>query len=172
MIRAFFNRLVALLSNQSGQIPSSLTDNYDALLSTTLRAYRTKLADNITRGNKFVSFLKDKGRFKKQSGGERVQIPLMHAQNNTADIYSGYGVLDTTPQDGITSAFYEWAQLSVSIAISRKEERQNSGKSRMLNLLESKTNQAEASIKELLNNCIVAGRITASATDGQFLRRI
>jgi hypothetical protein len=78
----------------------------------------------------------------------------------------------TSPQDGITSAFYEWAQLSVSIAISRKEERQNSGKSAALSLLQSKTMQAEASIKELLNNCIVAGRITASADLGQFLRRI
>jgi len=81
-----FKSIWRFLSGQGGQIPSSLTDNYDALLSTTLRAYRTKLADNITRGNKFVSFLRDKGRFKKQSGGERVQIPLMHAQNNTADI--------------------------------------------------------------------------------------
>src|SRR3990172_3383398 len=161
-----------LLLLESGQIPSSLTDDYGALLTTTLRAMQPRLHDNITRGNKVLAWLQSRGRFRSQDGGERVQVALMHAQNNTADIYSGYGTLDTTPQDGITSAFYDWAQVSVSIAISRKEERQNSGKSRMLNLLESKTNQAEASIKELLNNCIVAGRITASAASGQFLRRI
>lgn len=62
--------------------------------------------------------------------------------------------------------------MAVAIAIARKEERQNSGSSRLLNLLEAKTTQAEASIKELLNNCIVAGRITASATDGRFLARV
>ena len=95
MFRKLFGWLKAAL-NERGQIPSSLTDNYDALLSTTLRAYRTKLADNITKGNKFCSFLKEKGRFRKQSGGERVAVPLMHAQNATADIYTGYGVLDTT----------------------------------------------------------------------------
>lgn len=72
----------------------------------------------------------------------------------------------------MTSAFFDWAQLSVSITISRKEERQNSGSSRAINLLEGKTLQAEASLKELLNNCIVAGRITASASSGQFLRRV
>lgn len=60
----------------------------------------------------------------------------------------------------------------MSIAISRKEERQNSGSSKLLSLLESKTTQAEASIRELLNNCLVAGRITASATDGRFLARV
>lgn len=155
-----------------GQIPSTLTDDYGALLTTTLRAMQPRLHDNITRGNKFLAWLEMKGRFRSQDGGERVKVALMHAQNSTADIYSGYGTLDTTPQDGITSAFFDWAQLSVSIAISRKEERQNSGRSAALNLLQAKTQQAEVSIRELLNNCITAGRITASASLGQFLRRI
>jgi hypothetical protein len=160
------------LMNQAGAVPSTLSLDYDALLSSTLFAYQSKLRDNITRGNKFLAYMEEYGKFRKQDGGERVQIPLMYAQNSSTDIYSGYGVLDTTPQDGITSAFFDWAQLSGSISISRKEERQNSGRSRILNLLEAKTQQAEAGIKELLDACIVAGRITASAADGQFLRRI
>lgn len=167
-----FRAIWRLLLNERGQIPSSLTDSYDALLSTTLRAYRTKLSDNITKGNKWVSFLKDKGRFKKQSGGERVQIPLMHAQNNTADIYSGYGVLDTTPQDGITSAFYTWSQLSVSITISGLEKKQNKGEAKILDLLQAKTMQSEVSLKELLNNCLLSGRITSSTNLGQFFAGI
>lgn len=167
-----FKALWHILLSQAGQIPSSLTDNYDALLTTTLRAYRTKLSDNITRGNKFVSFLKENGRFRKQSGGERVAIPLMHAQNNTADIYSGYGVLDTTPVDGITMAFYPWAQLSVSITISGLEKKQNKGEAKILDLLQAKTMQSEVSLKELLNNCLVSGRITSSSANGQFLAAI
>ena len=168
----FLSWLFALLSGQAGQVPSSLTDSYDALLSTTLRNFQSKLHDNITRGNRILAWLEMKGRFRKEDGGERVAVSLMHAQNSTADIYSGYGLLDTTPQDGITTAFYEWTQMSVSITIARKEERQNSGKHKILSLLESKTKQAEVSLKELLNNCIVAGRITASSNLGQFLQRI
>lgn len=170
-IKNFIRLLFLPLQNCIGASPSSLTDDFGALLTTTLRAYRPKLYDNITKSNKFLAYLQNKGRFKPQDGGERVQIPLMFAQNTTADIYSGYGVLDTSPQEGITSAFYDWAQLSVSIAISRKEERQNSGKSRILPLLQSKIDQAEATIKQVLNNCITAGRITASSASGQFLRR-
>ena len=153
-------------------VPSSLTDNFDALLTTTLRAYQPKLRDQISRGNKLSAWLEEKGQWRKQDGGERVQVNLMYGLNSTADIYSGYGQLDTTPQDGITAAFFDWAQLSVSIAISRKEERQNSGKSKIISLLESKITQAEQSAKELLNNCIVGGRITASASLGRFLPRI
>jgi len=56
--------------------------------------------------------------------------------------------------------------------VARKEERQNSGKARILNLLEAKTMQAEVSLRELLNNCLVAGRLTASAATGQFFARV
>jgi hypothetical protein len=164
--------LWAAISNEAGQIPSSLTDNYDALLTTTARAMQPRIHDNITKSNKVIAWLIEHGKMRKQDGGERVKVALMHALNSTADIYSGYGNLDTTPQDGITSAFFDWSQLAVSIAISRKEERQNSGSSKLLSLLETKTTQAEVSAKELQNNCIVAGRITASATDGRFLARV
>jgi hypothetical protein len=154
-------------------VPSTLTDAYGALLTTTLRAMEPTLRDNITRSNKFLSWLQAKGRMRSQDGGERVKVPLMYGLNSTADVYSGYGLLDTTPQDGITAAFFTWAQLAVSITISRLEERQNSGKSAALSLLQSKTTQSMNSLKELANNCIVAGKITsgASSATGQFSAR-
>lgn len=155
-------------------VPSVLTDSYDALLTTTARNYMPRLRDNITRGNKVLAWLKDRGRMRAVDGGERVQVPLMYGLNSTAQIYSGYGTLDVTPQDGITAAFYEWRQLSVSVTISRREERQNSGQSRILSLLQSKMMQAEQSLMELLNNCLVGGRITSgsSSANGQFSARI
>ena len=152
--------------------PSTLTDNYDALLTTTLRSMQPRIYDNISRGNRFLNYLDMRGRWRNQDGGERVKVGLMYSLNTTADIYSGYGNLDTTPQDGVTSAFYEWAQIAVAIPISRKERRQNSGRSAIVSLLETKTNQAMSSGKELLNNCIVGGRITASSASGQFLARV
>lgn len=173
-IKAFFSLFFLPLWNEVGQVPSTLTDDYGAVLTTTLRNMQPRLHDNITRSNKVIAWLVDNGRVQREDGGERVKIALMHAQNSTADIFSAYGTLDTTPQDGITSAFYDWSQLSVSIAISRLEERQNSGPHRQIGLLQSKTMQAEASIKELLNNCIVAGRITsgASSASGRFSSRV
>ena len=83
--------------NEFGQIPSSVTDSYDALLSSTLRNYQPKLKDNISRGNKLLAWLDSKGRTRKVSGGHQIAEPLMHQQNKTADIYRGYGLLDTTP---------------------------------------------------------------------------
>ncbi len=84
----FLKGLWALVCNESGQIPSSLTDNYDALLSTTLRNFQPRLHDNITRGNKLLAWMDSKGRTRKVSGGERVAVPLMHQQNGTADCFA------------------------------------------------------------------------------------
>ena len=151
-------------------VPSTLTDAYGALLTTTLRAVEDMLADNITKGNKGLAWLQAKGRMRAQDGGERVRIPIMYGLNSTSDIYSGYGLLDTTPQDGMTSAFFTWAQMSGSITIARLEERQNSGKSAALDLLQAKTTQTMNSLRQLVNNCFVAGRITTGASSalGQF----
>jgi hypothetical protein len=133
-----------------------------------------EVRDQITRGNKFVSWLKEKGRFRSQSGGERIQVALMYALNGAADIYQGYGTLATTPQDGITSAFFPWAQMAVPISISGLERKKNAGSSRIINLLEAKEKQSEASGQELLNNCITTGRLASGATGSlnQFSPRI
>lgn len=168
----FLRWLYGLLQSECGQVPSSVTDSYDALLTTTLRAYRDRIADNISRGNKFLAWLKSKGRFRSQNGGYNVRVPLMHQLNSTADIMSGYGAIDTMPQDGITSAFYDWAQMAVSITISDKEKMQNSGEGQAIDLLKTKTMQSEVSLKELANNCMLSGRITASSAIGQFYARI
>lgn len=95
--------------------------------------------------------LKEKGAWKEKDGGERIVVPLMYGKNTTAGSYSGYDNLDTTPQTGIDAAEFNWKQYSVSITISGEEERKNAGsKTRIIDLLEAKTNQAELSLKEAL----------------------
>jgi hypothetical protein len=138
-----------------------LTLNYDALLSTTLFNYRKTLEDNISTGNAFFWWLKNK-RERGYKGvdniGERIQIPLMY-ELGRADFYSGYDLLDTTPMDGITSAFYDWRQMAVPISISRKEERQNSNEAQIIDLLESKIEQAELGIQELFGKALLQGNL-------------
>lgn len=143
--------------------PSQNTINYDSLLTTTLMAYRKTLIDNIFKDSAFLAYLRMKGAVKKQNGGERVAVPLMYGKNSTVATHSGYEVIDTTPQDGLTTAFYEWAEVAGTISISRKEERQNSGEGRLIDLLGSKIKQAEMSMREKLNGDLLQG-VVSSAT--------
>lgn len=142
--------------------PSTNTVYYDALLSTTLAAMRGTMYDNIFKDNAFLAYLRMSDAVQTQDGGERVRMTLMYGKNSTIGVHSGYEVIDTTPQDGITTAFYEWAEIAGSISISRKEERQNSGESQLLNLLQQKIKQAEMSMAEELNEGLVLGKVSSS----------
>jgi hypothetical protein len=136
-----------------------LTLDYDAQLSTTLFNYRRTLEDNISKANALVWHLMHKveGGYKKLTDiGDRMQVPLMY-ELGSADSYAGYDILDTTPMDGITSAFYDWRQASVPVAISGLEMKKNSGEARIINLLEAKTKQAEMGIMEFFNKRLILG---------------
>ena len=58
--------------------PSSNTVNYDALLSTTLFAYKKQLYDNIFKESAFLAALRRYDGVMRQDGGERIACPLMY----------------------------------------------------------------------------------------------
>lgn len=73
-------------------------------------------------------------------------------------------MLDTTPQDPFTSAFYRWAELAATISISRREERQNTSEWQIADLLKGKITQAEMSLKQAVNQQLVQGSVYSGGT--------
>lgn len=72
--------------------PSSLTLQYDAVLSTTLFNYKRTLVDNISTANAFFYYLMKRvqGGYKTVSElGDRMAMALMYELGN-ADSYSGW----------------------------------------------------------------------------------
>lgn len=141
---------------------TSRTITYDALLTSTLDNYRDKLQDNIFSSNVFLSALKSAGGMETRDGGDKIKVDLMYGKSPVAS-YSGYDVLDTTPADGITAGFYDWRQLATPIAISRIEERKNSGSAQLFNLLKAKIQQAEMSIAEEINFQLLGKTVSGTA---------
>ncbi len=144
--------------------PSTNTIYYDALLSTTLDAYMSggTMFDNIFKDSAFLALMRLNDAVDMQNGGERIRAPLMFQGNNTVKSYSGADSLDTTIQDGMTTAFYEWKEIGGTISITRKEERQNSGEAAKIGLLKSKIQQAEMSMFEELNQQLVQGTVSSA----------
>jgi len=125
-------------------------------------AYRKTMIDNIFKDSAFLAYLRMSNAVIKQNGGERIAIPLMYGDNTTVKTVGGYETIDTTPQNGMTTAFYPWAEVAGSISISRLEERQNAGEGRLLNLLEQKIKQAEMTMREKLNNDLLLGTVSGA----------
>lgn len=136
----------------------------DQILTTTLQNWMRTLYEQVLTHNYLYYWLYSRDRIKTMDGGEAIVVPLMYGLNETVKFYSDYDELDVTPQDGLTPARYEWKQMAGSISISRKEERQNSGKARMLSLLEAKAEQLKYSLYEKLGEIAYGD---GSADDGK-----
>jgi len=127
--------------------------NVTTLLATTMENRRGAIADAVFSELVLFNFLYENGQIKTDiDGGTSIVTPVMTSRNTTAAFYDGYGILDTTPQEGFTDTQYKWKQAAVSITVSGREDRiQNQGSSRVHSIVESKQKQAEMSLKDLIN---------------------
>lgn len=117
--------------------------NLSEIVTTTLRNRSGKLADNVTRNNALFNRLRERGKVKPFSGGRTIVQEISYAQNGTFKRYSGYEVLNISPSDVITAAEFPIRQAAVAVSISGLEMLQNSGKEAVIDLLESRIENAE-----------------------------
>lgn len=128
--------------------------NFDIILSTTLKNYRNVLADNLTGHQALLAQLRELGFIREDEGGTSIVEQLLYGKNTTVKSYSGYDVMDTTPQTGITAAEYLWKQIAGSVTISGTEEFQNQGRARLINLMEAKMLQLDESMQLEVNRML------------------
>lgn len=131
--------------------------SFDEIVSSTLKNYRKTLIDNLMDKQALLWVLKKQGFVTEDKGGTSIVVPLMYGLNSTVASYSGYDLIDLTPQAGITSAEFSWKYLAGSVTISGQEEFENSGdKTRIFNLLEAKIRQLETSFRLEVNSQLFA----------------
>lgn len=128
-----------------------MNPNFTSIVATTIKNYRRSMADNITNHQVLWYQLKERGFIQEEDGGTSIVEPLMYGTNTTVKSYRGYEIIDTTPQEGMTAAEYDWKQIAGSVTISGQEEFMNSGKSKMISLLKSKILQLETSLMLAIN---------------------
>ena len=139
----------------------SETRTYADLLSTTLAEYIPTLYDQVFDVYPFLSWvngsLGEKTRRKRKSikkvvsGGESIVVELMYGKNTTAKPYAGAEPLDTSLQEGVTIARFDWKQYAATIGITGIDLRKNKGKHAVLNLAKTRTEQAEMSLRDIMN---------------------
>jgi hypothetical protein len=131
--------------------PNSTTGQ---LLTTTLDNYRKVITDNVISNHPLLMKMKEKGNIIKESGGASFQEKISYAANSTVQWQGEYDTFDTTPQDVITTAEFSQKILSGTVTMTDKEMKQNAGKERIVNLLESKMKVLESSLQNELGSAI------------------
>jgi hypothetical protein len=120
------------------------------IIATTIQSRTKVIADNVTKNNAALMWLSKRGNIKTVSGGNTIMQELSFAANGNAGFYSGYETLPIAAQDVISAAEYQWKQAACPVTISGLEQLMNSGPERMIDLLESRINVAEASMANLI----------------------
>lgn len=128
--------------------------NIEELVTHTLRNRSRALADNVSENNALLKRLKERGRIKTISGGRTIAQELMYAENSTYKRYSGYEILNISPSEIMTAAEFGIKQAAVAITMSGLEELQNSGPEQMIDLLESRIENAEMTMENNMSNDI------------------
>jgi hypothetical protein len=116
--------------------------NLGEIVTTTLRNRSGDLRDNTSKNNAILNRLQQRGRIKPVDGGRTIVEEMDYNENATFMWYSGYDQLNVSPSDVITAVEYNYAQAAVAISMSGLEELQNSGKEIVIDLLESRIENA------------------------------
>jgi len=136
--------------------------NSSDIAATTIEARSKDLADNTTKNIPLLSKLNSKGNVKPFAGGSMILESLHYPGNSTYTRYSGYDTLNTNKSDVITAANFAIKQAAVSVAFSGLDEIQNAGPEQVIDLLEGRIENAEASLK----NGIEADLFSDGTADG------
>lgn len=130
---------------------SALSQNFETLLSSTLHKVlgTGAFADNVFNADPFLSWMRSGERVKVIDGGERIRVPILYEKSSAGGYYSGYDLLDTTAQEGHTTAFFNWKQIAYSVSVSGLELRSNSGSKEKINdVQDAKITQAAKSLSD------------------------
>ena len=125
--------------------------DFDAILSTTLKNYVPKLADNVFTARPLFYALTNGQTIRRISGGAKIVVPIIYGKNTTAGSYSGSDTLTTAFQEGISAAEYDWKQYAATVQITGIEEAKNNGEAQIIDLLEGKIMQTEQTIIDNMN---------------------
>jgi hypothetical protein len=139
--------------------------DFDQILSTTLRNYVPKLADNVFTARPLFYALTNGQTIRRINGGAKIVVPIIYGTNSTAGSYAGDDTIAITAQTGITAAEYDWKQYAASVTITGIEEAKNNGEAAIIDLLEGKIMQAEQTIIQNFNTMFWANGTGNSSKD-------
>jgi hypothetical protein len=131
---------------------SSITD----IIATTIQHRSGELADNLTNNNALLRVLQKRGNIRPFSGGNVILEEIMYndTSTNNANSYSGYEMLNVSPDSPISAAQFSITQYADAVTMSGLEMLQNASKEQIIDLLDGRMKVSEA---RLLNR--IAGDI-------------
>ena len=145
---------------------AALVAGFTELLSTTFRAVKREVADNVSNHNALWRRLQEKGNYRYEDGGVSIQCPVEYQANSTVQRYSGFDTLSIQASDVITTAEFPWRQMAGNLPVSGFEMRSNQGEARIVNLVKAKIKNLEHSLANQLSSDVYSSGTLANQING------
>jgi len=132
---------------------------FDQITALTNKYYMPKFPQTVFDQNLLQKRLAAKGT--KPSSGESIKQPIMHAMTK-GGAYRPYDQFDTSAEQQVTAADFNWKYYEVPIVISRDELLKNQGPEGVKKLMDAKMKLARMKMSDLLATDMVAHSVLAS----------
>jgi len=123
---------------------------FSEIASTTLKNYMSTLVNNVLDSNALIGRLREKNNMI-VDGGESLVQPVKFQKSASTQSFSGYDTLNIDPQRMFDAFQFEWKGYNASITYTDEEINKNSGKSRAINLIDSRIQATEMDLMSQLN---------------------
>jgi hypothetical protein len=143
----------------------TLSEALDNLYSTTWLHQKNTAADNIFDATPFWFWMRDKGRMKTQVGGRNILEKLEYAKNDNVGFIGKGGTTTMADFEFLTEAVYNWHYLQAPVVRFGTDDQKNRGKTKIMDLMNAKLNNAQNSLIDTLEETLAAG---AGAVGGAF----
>lgn len=126
------------------------------IIATTIQHRNGVLADDLTNNNALLRTLKKRGNVRPFSGGNVILEELMYndPSTNNADSYSGYQLINISPDSPISAPQFDIKQYAASVTVSGLEMLQNNSKERIIDLVDGRMQVSEARIMNRIGSDI------------------
>jgi len=140
-------------------------NSVNQLIATTLQNYHKQFADNVSNSNAVTALLREGNRIRIIEGGRQIATPLTYAEETFA-WYAGTELLSRATKETISEAEYAPANAVASVTLSGPDLAKNRSKERILNLLEGKLDNAEATMKNNITKAVYGDGTVAKSFAG------
>lgn len=131
-----------------------------ATLNSISRRYiMPQIVDQVYRSNVFF-FRLDRANKHTVRGGTQIEVPLNYKRFTSSQFYKGFDTLDTTPQDVIKNAAFDWKQAAVMVTVDGRTVSINDSPESVANLISSYFDIARAEMEEILGNSLFSDVVT------------
>jgi len=125
---------------------ATLTQFLDNLYTTTWQNRMEGVADNVFNATPFWFWLKDKGKMRQQRGGRFIEESLEYASNNNVAWVDKGTAMALNDFEFLTIAQFNWRYIAASIVRFGTDEQKNTGKARIMSLMNAKLDNTEQSL--------------------------